>query len=162
MGLIEEALRRAEGVITSPTHPDARVLMIAENAAPLLSLRSFFISGLIVSAGVLSWWLVWSGHVLRTSSPPTPVATTLPVQRIIPPTGMETSPHLPKIPQPTSALIPYRLSGIVLGPGTPIAVINDRILHLGETINGLRVATVSRSSVILEHGMTRITLRLGD
>lgn len=170
MSLIEEALRRADGAITSSMQmaaPDrqnrgTRALMDAEGAAHILSLRSFFISGLIVSAGLLGWYLVWSGRMLHTSNSSPILSSVSAPQRIIPPTGMETSPRVSHMPRTARVLPAYRLSGIVLGPGTPMAVINDRILHLGDTINELRLTAVSGSGVTLERGMTRVTLRLGD
>ena len=167
MSLIEEALRRAERTATSVTQrmPTTAAFSVghqqASRAMHPLSLRSLFMSGIIVSVGLIGWYLVWSGQWihLRTAS----LADQTPALRLIPSTGIETlpaavpPPQFPRHPSPA-----FRLSGIVFGPGAPVAVINDRILHPGETINNMRVTAISRSSVTLEGRNARVTLRLGD
>lgn len=164
MSLIEEALRRAGGVIT--TGPVASFHSTAASVTPpgrirrQPSARSLFVSGVIVSLGLASWYLVWSGQIvrLRTASAPLtemPVESSLETQ-IIPPTGMEIAPW----PAPLAAA--YRLSGIVFGPGAPVAVINNHIVHPGDTIDHMRVTHISHTGVTLEDGTAQVTLRLGD
>jgi len=66
------------------------------------------------------------------------------------------------MPAPRAIRPDFRLSGIVMGPGAPVAVINDRIVHLGDTVDGLQVNTITPSTVTLQQDTTRVTLRLRD
>ena len=158
MSLIEEALRRAERAVTPmPARPltaTSPMTSLQTDRASQVSARSLFLSGVLVSAGLLSWYLVWSGQIVHLRTAALPQTAEVPAEtEFIPPTGME------YVPAPMAST--YRLSGIVFGPGAPVAVINDRILHPGEMIDNMRVTDISRAGVTLESNDAQVTLRLG-
>jgi nucleoid-associated protein YgaU len=54
-----------------------------------------------------------------------------------------------------------RLRAVTLGE-KPLALINDRIVARGDTVNGKRVAEITRDSVVFEFGGTRRGLKIGE
>lgn len=54
-----------------------------------------------------------------------------------------------------------RLRAVTLGE-KPLALINDRVVAQGDTINGKRVATITRDSVVFEFGGQRRGLKIGE
>ncbi len=54
------------------------------------------------------------------------------------------------------------LKGIIWDPDNPSAVINDRVLKVGEIIEGFKVVRILRESVILENGVSRLELKLSQ
>ena len=73
-----------------------------------------------------------------SSEPPAPVATTA----------------------PRSETPPLRLEGIVASPTNPVAVVNGRLLGLGESIDGYRVTRIDSDQVELEKDGVKQILRL--
>lgn len=54
----------------------------------------------------------------------------------------------------------FELSGIVLGAGKPFAVINNRIVEIGDEIAGHKVFNIEKDKVMLRKGDEEITLDL--
>jgi len=54
-----------------------------------------------------------------------------------------------------------RLRAVTLGE-RPLALINDRVVTKGDTINGKRVAEITRDSVVFEFGGQRRGLKIGE
>ena len=59
-------------------------------------------------------------------------------------------------------LSPMTLSGIVWDGKNPKAVINDRIVGVGEVIGGRKVMKIEETRVILNDGTNPLELRLGQ
>jgi hypothetical protein len=55
---------------------------------------------------------------------------------------------------------PLRLQGISFNPNAPSAVVNGRVLYLGDTVNGYRLTAVSPVAVTLERGTESLVLDL--
>jgi len=113
------------------------------------------------------------------ATPPTPAL-------VLPPTGMlhvpapaeslptPMSPVLEPVPADVSAklepvpIVPtlnprlFRLTGIVTSPGQPLAIVNGRVVTVGDVVQEARVAAIAPRYVLLEQGATRITLTLWD
>ena len=84
---------------------------------------------------------------------------------------METAPAMtqPAMPLPTPVdpaasfsvnLHVFHVSGIVTQPGAPIAVINNRILRVGDVIDDATVREITPTSVVLERHNVWLTLYL--
>jgi len=54
-----------------------------------------------------------------------------------------------------------KLRAVTLGE-KPLALINDRIVARGDTVNGKRVAEITRDSVVFEFGGTKRGLKIGE
>lgn len=54
-----------------------------------------------------------------------------------------------------------RLRAVTIG-AKPLALINDRIVALGDTVSGKRVAAITRDSVVFEFGGQRRGLKIGE
>jgi hypothetical protein len=55
---------------------------------------------------------------------------------------------------------PWRLQGISFNPNAPSAVVNGRVLYLGDTVNGFRLTAISPVAVTLERGTESLVLDL--
>jgi hypothetical protein len=54
-----------------------------------------------------------------------------------------------------------KLRAVTIGEKS-LALINDRIVALGDTISGKRVAAITRDSVVFEFGGQRRSLKIGE
>jgi type II secretory pathway component PulC len=54
-----------------------------------------------------------------------------------------------------------KVRAVTLG-ARPLALINDRIVSLNDTISGKRVAVITRDSVVFEFGGQRRSLKIGE
>ena len=53
------------------------------------------------------------------------------------------------------------LEGIVWDEERPLAVINDRVVGVGDTVRQSRIAKITQTEVFLEDGEETFSLRLG-
>jgi hypothetical protein len=65
--------------------------------------------------------------------------------------------HQPQISRPQRTQT-WRLSGIVFGRQQPSAIINNKPVHTGDTIDNARVLSIDANSVTLEHNGLKLTL----
>ena len=124
----------------------------------------YFIGGLCVSALLAGWWMTRATPSIADaveSAPPAPEA----FHPLVPPTGMGASllapvtRGIPLLPSSTlSSAHPMRLSGIVTQPGEPIAVINDRLVSVGDAVGESQVVAITPEGVVLERNHLRSTL----
>lgn len=77
-----------------------------------------------------------------TASPPLPVPVTNPVAAAPP------APALTPAPLPAKPAA-WKLQGIFYDPVHPEAIVSGKTLHLGDMINGLRVKSISATTLIL-------------
>ncbi len=68
------------------------------------------------------------------------------------------SAQMPSANRPAQAA--WRLSGIVYSEGTPLAIVNNRPVRVGDHINGATVMDINRREVTLDAGGSRVTLRV--
>ena len=54
----------------------------------------------------------------------------------------------------------FRLRGVVAGGAAPMALINDRFVRAGDTIEGYRIARIEEKEVVLESGAQTLRLRM--
>jgi hypothetical protein len=54
-----------------------------------------------------------------------------------------------------------RVRAVTIGE-RPMALINDRVASLGDTVNGKRIALITRDSVVFEFGGQRRGLKIGE
>lgn len=52
------------------------------------------------------------------------------------------------------------LNAVMISAGSSLAVINGKIVHLGETINGMKVISIKPGSVDLESPQEKLTIVL--
>jgi hypothetical protein len=55
----------------------------------------------------------------------------------------------------------HELTAVLTVAGKPMAIINGRLLQIGETLGGYRLAEIQRDAVLLERGQARVRLPLG-
>ena len=153
MSLIEEALRRVQTLPPPAQRPEAIPQTPEIRAIPMVARPRYrsasqipWLGVVIGSAGVLLLgWVIWTMMVLVR---PTSVPQSVPAP----------SPRRARIALPTR---PYlALSGIVGGPGEPIAIINGRLLAPGETIEGATLLDVTGDSARLRWRDEDVVLRL--
>jgi hypothetical protein len=66
-------------------------------------------------------------------------------------------------PPPTAlASDSFRLEGLALGPGPPLAMINGKVVGIGDVIAGARVTTIDRQGVVLDVSGYALRLTLND
>lgn len=91
-----------------------------------------------------------------TPPAPAPAPTAAPARALASPTQDRAAPAnaAPRTPVPASAVPPlappFTLEAISLRDGSPIAVINGRLLHEGDVTNGITVVKIGTESVELE------------
>ncbi len=107
-----------------------------------------------------------------TSAPPAgrPAVTTPAAARLIVPTRDPFQPPAiatadaaalgPRNDGGGGAATPLRLQGIVWGVQPPKAIINDRIVTIGESVNGAQIMAIDRDGITVEYQGQRAVLRL--
>ncbi|MBX9737156.1 MAG: hypothetical protein K2X32_09545, partial [Phycisphaerales bacterium] len=55
----------------------------------------------------------------------------------------------------------HELTAVLTVAGKPMAIINGRLLQIGETLGGYRLAEIQRDAVLLERGQASVRLALG-
>ena len=68
------------------------------------------------------------------------------------PAAKPTAAPAPPAPAPSTQanpVKPTRVQGIIFVPANPYAIINGRTVHVGDTVDGLRVAAISADAVTL-------------
>ena len=61
---------------------------------------------------------------------------------------------------PLKTAASLKLKGTIVGRGKPIAIINDRFVHTGDWIRGLRVVRIGKKRVLLDSGSEKIDLEM--
>jgi hypothetical protein len=64
------------------------------------------------------------------------------------------------IPAKLPDISEFKLAGIVLGEGAPIAIINDSVYMAGDMIKDLKIVQITKNSVLLEKDGEKIELRV--
>jgi hypothetical protein len=54
----------------------------------------------------------------------------------------------------------FKLAGIVLGEGAPVAIINDSVYMAGDMIKDLKIVQITKNTVLLEKDGEKIELRV--
>ncbi|MBI3320147.1 MAG: hypothetical protein HYZ89_06135 [Candidatus Omnitrophica bacterium] len=164
MSLIEEALRRAER--TTGQDAEWQDHQATEPGTPALPsrggsrLRARIEKGLLVGGSALITGLViWGARVSLTPSAGRlrrPVASTRPAgARVVQTAAFSPAMQKPLL-QPT-----LRLSGIVGGPGEPLAIINGTIVRMGERVAGAMLLEVGEDFARLRWRDRDVVLRTG-
>ncbi len=168
MSLIEEALRRTQ----ETTGQDAKAssasqVSQAKTATPLPSLLSpsdsslrariekgLLIGGSALIASIVIWeaWVYLTPIAARLRRP---VAAVRPAGARVVRTSL--SPAHRSLLQPT-----LRLSGIVGGPGEPLAIINGTIVRVGEMVAGATLLEVGKDFARLRWRDQDVVLRTGE
>jgi len=155
MSLIEEALRKAqlEGpggrqgssvAVEDPSprtvsFPQVRPVAQAPSAQPAIPLAAG--AGLL-AIGVLAW--MWWGHSARPPAIASSPASTVP--------AAAPRPVFRKQP-------PFQLTGVVGGPGEPLAIINGQIVKVGDAVSGAVLLEVASDSARLRWGDEELVLK---
>jgi len=152
MSLIEEALRRVQTLPPPPERPEVeRRKPVPLPPAPEARVEPPasqipWLGVLIGSAGALILgWVIWTTAVLVR---PTDVAQPAPAP----------SPRRPLMALPGKPHL--ELSGIIGGPGQPMAIINGMLLSPGEIIEGATLLDVTGDSARLRWRDEEIVLQL--
>jgi type II secretory pathway component PulC len=61
---------------------------------------------------------------------------------------------------PVSIPRQWNLDGILYDPVSPAAIINNQIVHAGETVDGAQIKKINRNSVILDNNGNVVSLNL--
>ena len=67
----------------------------------------------------------------------------------------------PRKARPVPACPSFQLKGTIVGSGPPLALIDDRMLRIGSTIQGFRVKRITASGVLLEGKHHKVQLVMG-
>lgn len=150
MSLIEEALRRVQTLPPPPERPQverrepvpSRPEVRVEPSASQIP----WLGVLIGSVGVLILgWMIWTMAVLaRPTSVTQPAPAPSPRRPLM---ALPGKPHL-------------ELSGIIGGPGQPMAIINGRLLAPGEVVEGATLLDVTDDAARLRWREEEIVLQL--
>ena len=155
MSLIEEALRRVQTLPPPPVEqprmeqrePPPRTPEVRA-APPTPTSQMPWLGVVIGSAGALILgWVVWTMVVLVR---PTDVTVTHPAPAPSPRRPLMILPGKPHL----------ELSGIIGGPGQPMAIINGRLLAPGEIIDGATLLDVTDDAARLRWRDEEIVLQL--
>lgn len=73
-----------------------------------------------------------------------------------------TRPITPTVDPAVEFLASHHLKAIIVSQGKSIALINDRMLRLGEGIDGFELFAFEANSVLLRRGSQRVRLRISD
>ncbi|MBI4322737.1 MAG: hypothetical protein HY596_00495 [Candidatus Omnitrophica bacterium] len=180
MSLIEEALRRTQQTAGQDAKPQDRPMAPAPVASPAAQvsqaktatplpflpsqgggrLRARIEKGLLAGgsaliAGIVIWeaWVYVAPAAGRLRRP---VAAARPAGAQAVQTSFSPSMHRPLL-QPT-----LRLSGIVGGPGEPLAIINGTIMRVGEMVAGATLLEVGEDFARLRWRDQDVVLRTGE
>jgi len=161
MSVIEEALRRVQALPPQASQPPPRRSQDKESPAWRPSHLHWMVLGAV---GVLvGGWGIWTLVVLL--SPPPTVQQEVVSRPARPGNGdwRAGAQHV----RPRSALNPggalrpsLQLSGVVTGPGEPMAIINGHILKIGDRIEGATLLEVTDTSARLHWRDREFILRL--
>lgn len=152
MSLIEEALRKAQEAPRFPAPafpaPQARPVPQAPSSPPAIPLATG--AGLLL-IGVLAWF--WWGHRLS----PLPAGPSARTPSVTP----APRPAAPAVaPRPAFRRPPlFQLTGVVAGPGEPLAIINGQIMKVGDTVSGATLLQVGSNSARLRWGDEELVLK---
>ena len=167
MSVIVEALRRTQQAAGQDakrqSHPEAPTP--AKAATPLPSLpggrlrvrveKGLLIGGSALIASIVLWE-AWVSLAPATGRLRQPVAVARPAGARVVQTSLSPSMHRPLL-QPT-----LRLSGIVGGPGEPLAIINGSVLRVGEQVAGATLLEVGEDFARLRWRDQDVVLRTSD
>ena len=180
MSLIEEALRRTQQTTGQdaqrrdrPVAPAPAASSISQPSQPKIStplpslpspggskLRARIEKGLLIGGSALIagivMWEAWMYLTPATGRTPRPVAAARPAAAQVAQTSFSPSMRRPLL-QPT-----LRLSGIVGGPGEPLAIINGTIVRVGEMVAGATLLEVGEDFARLRWRDQDVLLRTGE
>jgi len=175
MSLINDALKRAsQSDRNRPRPPSTHASM-----EPVAGGRSWSLSlslgiGVVVAMALAGWffWQWWNtGHsnepvkmaapaVVAPKPAPAALEAVPPPKPVEPPTPVTTAPPTPTVPPPAPAPpakpaeAPWpaelKLMGIFFNKTNPHALINGKTVAPGDSINGIRVATIESDRVTVE------------
>jgi hypothetical protein len=166
MSLINDALKRAaQKPAAPPSAPElAAGLRPAEERPPgfpFLTLLIVFIP--LIALGV---WFLAKGLQLNEQPTPAPAETTIAARAL----ELAATPvHVPEsvvatvATQPATENLPkdaaYKLQGIFWRPSKPSAVVNGKILYIGDRVEQARVTAIDQESVTLTvNGESKVLL----
>ena len=101
-------------------------------------------------------WEAWVSLAPAAGRLRQPVAVARPAETRVVQTSFSPSMHRPLL-QPT-----LRLSGIVGGPGEPLAIINGSVVRIGEQVAGATLLEVGEDFARLRWRDQDVVLRTGD
>jgi hypothetical protein len=167
MSLINDALKRAKKAQqTQPPLPPA-------GAPPLPPVESESRGGLgwllliilLVAVGCFFIGLAFSTHKPPVDTKPLIAQTQVALAPAVPvPPKPDPPPqtNVVAVAPPRPAPPPLQLQGILLGSGTPQAIVNGQTVYAGDSVNGFRVQFISKNNVLfVASDGTEKTLMLG-
>lgn len=133
----------------------------SQNALIIVTVASLTLTVILV-VGV-SFWL---GHTLGDRAPTSPTTPLLTTTSTTPnPKSINSPPQINKLmpkalspiqSSPIAAQVAPQteliMTGVVVGAGEPFAMINDKIVSVGEVVGGMTVIEIQAGSVLLENG----------
>ena len=154
MSLIEEALRRAqeEGQPSpreTPIHvqlPDPAPERAQDASRPSLNWAAVIT---VATVGVFAW-IAWGRRAA-------PVVLQQPSQAVRAPAAAEGAGH-PAVRRAFSPAL--TLNGVVAGSGQPLAIVNNTVLGIGETIEGATLVAVTADAATLRWRDQELVLRV--
>ena len=169
MSLILEALKKLE---REKQAPERGVIVVGAASWP--GARSdrrvgLFLLGLAIGGAALGGWALWRQRpgaaepappvTLAAVPPPKPASSPDPrpaaVDRlVVAPKPAAVAPSAKPAAPPA-----FVLQAISERDGHPVAVVNERLLREGDSIDGARIVRIARDEVELELGGRRLTLR---
>ena len=171
MSLINDALKRAKNA--QPNNPPPSGMSPMRPVEPRREERDFslFLPGLIlllvVAAAIFFISQFLANRTAKKISAAPAMTVTQEVETVkaplpelppvIGPAAINTNP-LPVAPPPPA---PVLIQGIVADPAQPWAIVNGKTVHVGDLVDGMRVAAIARSTITLAGKNGTNTLGLG-
>lgn len=169
MSLILEALKKLE---REKQVPERGVVVVGATAWPGARGErrlGLFLLGLLLGAGLLGV-ARWRQAVVATPAPLAPAAAAVPAPAPSRPAEAPSAqPHAPpRMPAATPAAAEaasrpsaptFTLQAISEREGRPVAIVNDRLLREGDSIDGARIVRIAKDEVELELAGRRVLLR---
>jgi type II secretory pathway component PulC len=167
MSIINEALQKAGEIKKTSMESPAKYLKkniveLPAKSKKILKYKWFYFIGIII---LLIFAILYSlsGRKIPYQENAMPAKTAITAK----PEIIQERPHesaadkalpiiQPGLPDPSE----FRLAGIVLGEGAPMAIINDSVYMTGDMIRDLKIAEITKNTVSLEKDGRTIELRV--
>lgn len=102
-----------------------------------------------------------SYETIRSAPPAAAPSLALPARDPFrPPAAVASRITFPQADASTASAGPARLQGILWGVETPRAIVNDRIVGVGESVDGIHIVAITADGVVVEYQGQRAVLRI--
>lgn len=152
MSLINDALKRAKKAqqTQSPLPPADAPLLPPIEPESRGSVGWFLLIITLVAIGCFFIGLAFAIHKPLADTKPLIVQTQVAAAPVVPVAPKPVPPPQTNVlvAPPKPAPPPLQLQGILMGSGTPQAIVNGQTVYIGDNVNGFRVQLISKNNVL--------------